>query len=116
MIDIDDSFGYWATRANNILLYEETQNLYFKEICFMKMVRVEDLPSRNRFRHDLQDMIKQFIKSGDYIVMLRDFEEEYKTPESCCESMRAAIKRSGHSNIKVHMRKGNVYLENTLLG
>ena len=81
----------------------------------MKMVRVEDLPSGNRFRHDLQDMIKQFIKSGDYVVMLRDFEKEYKTLESCCESMRTAIKHSGHSNIKVHMRKGNVYLENTLL-
>ena len=25
ILDIDDFFGYWATRANNMFLYEETQ-------------------------------------------------------------------------------------------
>lgn len=76
----------------------------------MKLVKVKDIPKRVYVTHDLQAMINEFVNSDHRYAKVDIGDNEYTSPTSCSESLRHAIKRSGHS-LKVHCIKGIVYLE-----
>lgn len=76
----------------------------------MKFVKVNDIPKNERGWHSLQDMIEQFVNSDIKIVKVDFDEHDYKSLKSCDNSMRVAVKRSGH-RVKVVQRNGELYLK-----
>lgn len=75
----------------------------------MKFVKVDEIPKRKREQHPLQDMITEFVNSDRKIVRIDFDEHDYVSLKSCDNSIRIAVKRSGHP-IKVVQRNGILYL------
>ena len=77
----------------------------------MKFVKVEEIPKRKYGgRHNLQDMIGEFVNSDCKIVRIDLNEHDYASLKSCDNSIRGAVKRSGHP-VKVVRRDGVLYLK-----
>lgn len=76
----------------------------------MRLIPVNNLPTKRRTRHRVQDLIDEFMRSDAKIVKLDFNDADYKTPTICSNCMRTAIKRSGHYSIKVALRDKEVYL------
>lgn len=76
----------------------------------MKLVKVKELPKTKPPRHNLQDIIQEFVNSDDRIVKIDIDAHEYKSIHVCYSCMGVAAKRSKHP-VKVHIRDGVVYLE-----
>lgn len=76
----------------------------------MKFVEVNEIPMNKRGWHSLQDMIEEFVNSDIKIVKVDFDRNDYKTVKSCDNSIRVAVKRSGH-RVKVVQRNGELYLK-----
>ena len=77
----------------------------------MKFVKVEEIPKRKHGGwHHLQDMIGEFVNSDCKIVRIDLNEHDYASLKSCDNSIRSAVKRSGHP-VKVIRRDGILYLK-----
>ena len=88
----------------------EISNIFERNICIMKLVKVKELPKKIAARHNLQDIIQEFVNSDSRIVKIDIENHEYKNTRCLYGCIRVAVKRSKHP-IKVHMRKDVVYLE-----
>ena len=76
----------------------------------MKLVKVKELPKASVRVHDLQAIIQEFVNSDSRISKLDIDDHDYKSVQVCYNVMCTAVRRSRHP-VKVHIRKGNVYLE-----
>ena len=77
----------------------------------MKFVKVEEIPKRKHGGwHHLQDMIGEFVNSDCKIVRIDLNEHDYASLKSCDNTIRSAVKRSGHP-VKVIRRDGILYLK-----
>lgn len=76
----------------------------------MKLVKVKELPKGKASKHNLQDIIQEFVNSDNRIVKIDIDAHEYKSIYVCYSCMGVAAKRSKHP-VKVHIRNGVVYLE-----
>lgn len=83
----------------------------------IKIVPTNNIPEVNYCRrHNLQDLIKEFVKSDMKICELKfDIPTDYKHTKSADNTIRVAVKRSGE-NVKAHIRKGRIYLEKQIEG
>ena len=83
----------------------------------IKIVPTNNIPEVNYCRrHDLQGLIKQFVNSDMKICEFKfDIPTDYKYTKSADNTIRVAVKCSGE-NIKVHIRKGRIYLEKQIKG
>ncbi len=74
----------------------------------MKMVPVNEIPRRRR--HELQDMIAEFVNGDDNIVKIEFTDYDYKSARVCYCCLGNAVRRSGFQHIKVAIRGNEVYL------
>ncbi len=74
----------------------------------MKLIPVESVPIGGR-RHNLQQVIVDFLESDSDIVKVDFSEKDYANAKSCYSSMWSAVKASRH-NIKVFLRGNEVFL------
>lgn len=75
-----------------------------------RIVKAKEIPGRKVFRSNLQSILKEFEES-DFIIGKYEYEENnYVDNHSAANAVRVACKR-GKFAIKVHERKGEVYLE-----
>lgn len=74
----------------------------------MRLVNVDKMTERSW--HDLQRILKEFIDSGSHLAKVILGDREYKDTKSAVRALHTAIKRSGY-RIKVHQRKGEIFLE-----
>jgi hypothetical protein len=78
--------------------------------CFgMKLVFTDKLPKRKGGRHNLRELIKEFVSSGNKIAKVDLKPNEYKSPLVARNCMYISVKRSGE-NVRVSLRDGEVYL------
>lgn len=75
----------------------------------MKLVFIEELPEKRRPKHSLQNVIDEFIDSGNEVAMIDFSDHDYKSPRVCYSCMWVAAKNSKH-RVKAKMRDGGVYL------
>lgn len=83
----------------------------------IKIVPTNNIPEANYCRrHNLQDLIKEFVNSDMKICEFKfNIPTDYKHTKSADNTIRVAVKCSGE-NIKVHIRKGRIYLEKQIEG
>ncbi len=74
----------------------------------MKMIPVNEIPRRGR--HDLQNIINEFVNGNDDIVRIDYNDRDYKSAKVCYCCFWNAVTRSGFRYIKVVKRGNEVYL------
>lgn len=75
----------------------------------MKLQYVDSLPSARRGKHDVQNLIKEFVDSDAKIAKVDFNEHDYKSPSVCRNCIAVSVKRSRRP-VKVHQRGNDVYL------
>lgn len=75
----------------------------------MKLVKVKRVPDFN-VRGKLQEMIDEFADSDIEVAEFIYNNSEYKNRKSADASIRIAVKRSPHKNIKVQTINWHIYL------
>lgn len=76
----------------------------------MKLIPVETVPRRKSSRHDLQNLIVEFMDGDADIVKIDLGEHDYRSAKVCRSCLGAAVKRAGYP-IKVMLREDIVYLK-----
>lgn len=75
----------------------------------MKLVAVKSLPNRTG-RGKLQELIDEFADSDAKVAEFTYSKTEYKNKKSADGSIRIAVQRSQHKNIKVKTVNWHTYL------
>ena len=75
----------------------------------MKLVAVKNLP-KCKERGKLQELIDEFADSDIKVAEFTYGKSEYKNIKSADGSIRIAVKRSPHKNIKVKTVNWHIYL------
>ena len=75
----------------------------------MKLVAVKNLPNRTG-RGKLQELIDEFADSDAKVAEFTYSKTEYKSKKSADGSIRIAVQRSPHKNIKVKTVNWHTYL------
>ena len=79
----------------------------------ISIVNEAEIKTRGPRQSDLFDTLDEFAKTGWKACKIEDY--PHKTANICAQAFRAAIKRYRKFNIKVSVRKDNVYLINTAI-
>lgn len=74
----------------------------------MKLIPVESIPKK-RARHNLQDLIQEFVNGDAEIVKVDFSDQDYKSGKVCRSCLWSAVKRSGH-HVRVSLRNDEVFL------
>lgn len=76
----------------------------------MKLTYVDEIPKKyRRDKHNLQDLLKEFVDSGKDIARVDFNEMDYKTPSGCRKCIAKAIVIS-KLNVRVLKRGNEIYL------
>ena len=75
----------------------------------MKLVAVKNLP-KCKERGKLQELIDEFADSDAKVAEFTYSKTEYKSKKSADGSIRIAVQRSPHKNIKVKTVNWHIYL------
>lgn len=82
----------------------------------MKLTYVEEVPVvQRRGRHNLQDLIKEFVNSDKDIARVDWTEKDYKNAYICRQCIARAVLISGHK-IEVFKRGNEVYMMKCNIG
>lgn len=81
----------------------------------MKLIPVDSIPEIHKpadinSRHDVQEMLKDFMESGIDIAEVYFKKCDYKSARVCANSIDASIRRLGYS-VRVFKRGDKVYLK-----
>ena len=82
----------------------------------MKLTYVEEAPYvQRRGKHDLQDLIKEFVNSDKDIARVDWTEQDYKNAYICIQCIDSDVLISGHKS-EVFKRGNEVYMMKCNIG